>query len=58
MDRVTVHLIGNAHIDPVWRWRWQEGYAEVLATCRAAIDRMEDTPDFTFSRGGAATDAW
>lgn len=58
MDRVTVHLIGNAHIDPVWRWRWQEGYAEVLATCRAAIDRMEDTPDFTFSRGGAATYAW
>ncbi len=57
-NRVTVHMIGNAHIDPVWRWRWQEGYAEVLATCRAAMDRMEDTPDFTFSRGAAATYAW
>lgn len=57
-ERVTVHMVGNAHIDPVWRWRWQEGYAEVIATCRAAIDRMEDTPDFTFSRGAAATYAW
>lgn len=56
--RITVHMVGNAHIDPIWRWRWQEGYAEVLATCRAAVDRMEDTPDFTFSRGAAATYAW
>lgn len=20
-----VHLIGNAHLDPIWLWRWQEG---------------------------------
>ena len=25
-----VHLIGNAHLDPVWLWRWQEGYSEVF----------------------------
>ena len=21
-----IHFIGNAHIDPVWLWRWQDGY--------------------------------
>ena len=25
----TLHMIGNAHIDPVWLWRWQEGFHEV-----------------------------
>ena len=22
---MIVHMIGNAHIDPVWLWRWHEG---------------------------------
>jgi hypothetical protein len=25
----TIHLIGNAHIDPVWLWPWTDGYSEV-----------------------------
>ena len=24
-DMETLHLIGNAHLDPVWFWPWQEG---------------------------------
>jgi len=56
--RVTVHCIGNAHLDPVWRWSWQEGYSETLATCRAAVDRLRESRDFIFSRGEAATFAW
>ena len=35
----TLHMIGNAHIDPVWLWQWPEGYQEVRATFRSAIDR-------------------
>jgi hypothetical protein len=31
-------MIGNAHIDPVWLWRWQAGLDEVLASFRAAAD--------------------
>jgi len=27
---IVVHMIGNAHIDPVWLWRMREGRAEVL----------------------------
>lgn len=42
-------MIGNAHIDPVWLWQWQEGYQEVRATFQSAIDRMEEYPDFVFT---------
>ena len=44
-----LHMIGNAHIDPVWLWQWPEGYQEVRATFRSAIDRMEEYPDFVFT---------
>ncbi|MGB9619814.1 MAG: alpha-mannosidase, partial [Armatimonadota bacterium] len=55
---VAVYMIGNAHIDPVWLWRWQEGFAEVLATCRSALDRMNEFPEFVFTRADAATYKW
>lgn len=45
----TLHMIGNAHLDAVWLWPWQEGYAEARATFQSAIDRMEEYPDFVFT---------
>ena len=48
VDR-TIHMIGNAHLDPVWLWPWQEGYAEARATFWSAIHRMEEYPDFIFT---------
>ncbi|MDR0396270.1 MAG: hypothetical protein LBH66_03075, partial [Oscillospiraceae bacterium] len=53
-----VHLIGNAHLDPVWLWRWQEGYAEALATFRSALDRLNEFDDFIFTCSSAAYYAW
>ena len=53
-----LHLIGNAHIDPVWLWQWTEGYHEVKATFRSALDRMNESPDFTFSASSAAFYEW
>ncbi len=50
---LTVHMIGNAHIDPVWLWRWPAGVVEVLSTCRAAADLVDRNPDFVFTRGEA-----
>ena len=44
-----LHMIGNAHIDPVWLWQWPEGYQEVRATFQSAIDRMDEYPDFVFT---------
>ena len=45
----TVHLVGHAHLDPVWLWPWQEGYQEARATFRSALDRMNEYPDFVFT---------
>ncbi len=53
-----LHLIGNAHIDPVWLWRWQDGFAEILATFRSALDRMKDFPDFRFTSACAVYYEW
>lgn len=53
-----IHFIGNAHIDPVWLWRWQDGYSEVLASWRSALDRMKEFDDFTFTAACAAYYHW
>jgi alpha-mannosidase len=53
-----LHMIGNAHIDPVWLWQWQEGFHEVRATFRSALDRMKEFPDFIFVASSAAFYEW
>jgi alpha-mannosidase len=45
----TLHMVGNAHIDPVWLWRWPEGLQEVRATFRSAADRLEEYPEAVFT---------
>ena len=49
-----LYMIGNAHIDPVWLWRWQEGFQEVKATFRSALDRMKEYEEFVFTGSSAA----
>jgi alpha-mannosidase len=59
MDRLNkIHLIGNAHIDPVWLWRWQEGFAEIKATFRSALDRLDEFPGFIFTCACASYYQW
>lgn len=53
-----VHMIGNAHIDPVWLWRWQQGFAEIKATFQSALDRMDEFDDFIFTCAGACYYKW
>ena len=50
----TLHLIANAHLDPIWLWDWREGLNEGLITCRAILDLMDEDQDLTFIRGEAA----
>lgn len=50
----ALHAIGNAHIDPVWLWRWTEGLETIRATFRSALDRMNEFPGFMFSCSSAA----
>jgi len=53
-----VFLIGNAHIDPVWLWQWQDGYAEIKATYSAALDRIDEFPEFIFTSACASYYHW
>ena len=50
-----VRLICNAHLDPVWLWRWQEGCTEALSTFRTAEAFTEEFPDFVFNHNEAIT---
>jgi alpha-mannosidase len=54
----VLHLIGNSHIDPVWLWQWPEGFQEVRATFRSALDRMNEYPEFIFTCDSAAYYEW
>ncbi len=57
-EKPSLHLIGNAHLDPIWLWRWQEGCGEVLQTFRSALDRLNEYPDFVFTCSSAAYYRW
>ena len=50
---MKIHLIFNAHLDPVWLWPWNAGLDELLATCRSACDRLDAHPTLRFTRGEA-----
>ncbi len=54
----SIHLIGNAHLDPIWLWRWQEGCGEVLQTFRSALDRLNEYDDFIFTCSSASYYRW
>lgn len=42
-----LHLICNAHIDPVWQWTWDEGISAAVATFKSAAD-LADEFDYIF----------
>ena len=54
----TVHMIGNAHIDPVWLWKWQEGSQTIRATFKSAIERLNEYPEFVFTASSAFFYNW
>jgi len=53
-----VHLICNAHLDPVWQWRWEEGCAEAMATFQTAADLLDEHPDLIFNHNEALLYRW
>ena len=58
MKDKKLHMIGNAHLDPVWLWNWQEGFQEAKATFKSALDRMEEDDNFVFTCSSAAFYEW
>ena len=51
---LTLHLVPNAHLDPVWLWDQREGLNQGIRTVRAVLDLMDEFPELTFMRGEAA----
>ena len=47
-----LHLICNAHIDPIWQWTWDEGISAAIATFKSAADLAEEF-DYVFCHGEA-----
>ncbi len=47
-----LHLICNAHIDPIWQWQWAEGLSSALSTFKSAADLAEEY-DYIFCHGEA-----
>lgn len=58
MNETYIHMAGHAHVDPVWLWRWPEGFQEVKATFRSALDRMQEDDDFVFGASSACFYHW
>ena len=54
----TIHLICNAHLDPVWLWQWEEGAAEAVSTFRVAVEFIEKYDGFIFNHNEAILYEW
>ena len=57
-NNAKIHLVGSAHLDPIWLWRWTEGCGEVIQTFRSALDRLSEYDDFVFTCSSAAYYKW
>ncbi len=53
-----IHLICNAHLDPMWLWEWEEGAAETLSTYRTAARLCEEFDGFVFCHNEALLYEW
>lgn len=58
MKRKSIHLVCNAHLDPVWLWDWEEGAGEALSTFRSAAALCEEFPGFVFNHNEAILYRW
>ena len=52
------HMVGNAHIDPVWLWPWTEGVSVVHSTFRSALDRLAEDPDVAMTTSSSQFYEW
>ena len=56
--KYSVSLLGNAHIDLMWLWRYPETIDVIKNTFTSALNLMEKYPDFRFVHGQAQSYIW
>jgi alpha-mannosidase len=50
----TFHVVGYAHMDMAWLWRWEESIHDVMYnTFRNQLKLMDEYPDYTFAQDQA-----
>src|SRR6202012_421745 len=58
MQKVTVHLSGNSHIDAAWLWPWTETVDVARRTFSTALQLMNEYPQYTYTQSAAAYSEW
>ena len=58
MRTPALHLICNAHLDPVWQWRWEEGCGEALSTFGEAVRILREHKGLVFCHNEAILYEW
>lgn len=53
-----LHLLSNAHLDPVWQWEWEEGAAAAVSTFRAAAEFCEEYDGYIFNHNEVILYKW
>ena len=53
-----LHLISNAHLDPIWQWEWEEGCASAVATFRCAARFCREFDNYIFCHNEALIYRW
>lgn len=53
-----IHLLCNAHLDPIWLWAKNEGIAEAISTFRVAADFCEKYDNFIFNHNESVLYEW
>lgn len=53
-----IHLVCNAHLDPVWQWTWEDGLAETISTFRVASEFCQREAGFVFNHNESLLYGW
>lgn len=57
MDKRKIHLIANAHIDPVWQWEIDEGIGTAVSTFSSACE-LSKRYDYVFCHNESMLYEW
>ena len=58
LQKATLHLTGNSHIDAAWLWPWTETVDAVKRTFGTAAQLMNEYPAYTYTQSAAVYSQW
>lgn len=58
LQKATLYLTGNSHIDTAWLWPWTETVDVVRRTFATTLQLMDEYPTFTFTQSAVLYNEW